>query len=73
MDELTLLSWNIRGIGNDVARANLKYLIWEIEPLVLMIQETKSKEWSDYNSESLWRSNNYGWSAHNAIIYLEAC
>lgn len=66
MEELKFLSWNIRGIGNDVAKYNLRRLLGEVNPTVLLIQETKAKKWSDYNTESLLSSNQYEWCDQSA-------
>lgn len=44
MDRLIMLSWNIRGIGNDIAKSNLKCLLREVKPTNLLIQEQKLKD-----------------------------
>ena len=46
MDSMNIMSWNIRGINNEVARRNLIDLIRASRGDIICLQETKSEEWS---------------------------
>lgn len=47
MDSINIMSWNIRGINNAVARRNLIELIRDSRGDIICIQETKSEVWTD--------------------------
>lgn len=56
-----ILSWNIRGINNSIARRNLRNLISANLPAVIFVQETKSADICDVLRDSIWDLNSHGW------------
>lgn len=67
MQSIVISSWNVRGLGNDVAKANVRSLIKESKPLVLLIQETKCQDWSNNLLDTIWDASNHDWASVNAI------
>ena len=45
MNELRILSWNIRGVNNSIAIKNLKDLVNSSRADIICIQETKISYW----------------------------
>lgn len=54
IENLTLLTWNIRGINNLIARKNLRKLVQKFSPWVLLLQETKCEQLTVSMMESIW-------------------
>lgn len=67
MKDLTILSWNVRGINNPVASRNVSRAIRESKANVICIQETKNSGWSDSLMNSIWDSENHDWIVVNSI------
>lgn len=61
MDNLSILSWNIRGACNFTARKNLQLLVSKHKPSLLCLQETKSVKWLDAIKDSIWSLRNHEW------------
>ena len=58
MEGINIVSWNVRGVCNDVARANVRKLIRESRANILLLQETKCSSWNDIWSDGFWQGNN---------------
>lgn len=54
IENFTLLTWNIRGINNTIARKNLRAIARQLNPWVMVIQETKCDTLSDSMKTSIW-------------------
>lgn len=54
MENLKILSWNIRGFKSSKNRSNLKYLILKWNPTIVCIQETLMSAIEDKDLENLW-------------------
>lgn len=67
MQSLVITSWNIRGLGNDIARDNVRHLIKETNTNVLLIQESKCQDWSNNHLSFIWDSSFHSWIAVNAV------
>ncbi|KAF5207865.1 hypothetical protein FRX31_002555 [Thalictrum thalictroides] len=50
-----LLSWNVRGLGNDETMNAVRNVIVEQQPIVIMLQETKISNLEDNDLRDLWR------------------
>lgn len=61
MEELTFLSWNIRGACNSIARSNLRGLVSKQRPNIILLQETKCQKWSDLMKDSIWPALEHDW------------
>lgn len=57
----TILSWNIRGINNAIAKSNLRNFIAKYDPIITFVQETKSEELSVLVLDSVWSSMTHDW------------
>lgn len=47
MNTISILSWNCRGHNNTIARRNLRLLLMEEEPSILLLQESKCESWDE--------------------------
>lgn len=65
MLDISLISWNIRGVNNHVSKRNLQKLIRESKASFLFLQETKCKSWSNEVTYQIWNSHNYYWLVVN--------
>lgn len=61
MKSISILSWNIRGIGNKTARLNLRKLIEKHKPVIICIQESKCIDFSDSVKDSIWPLQDHDW------------
>jgi len=59
---MKLLSFNVRGLGGWEKRREIQRLVWERNPFVFCIQETKLQVIDDFACRSLWGSETYGFS-----------
>ena len=50
MNSIKVLSWNIRGLNNEVAKRNLRDLVIESKSSIVCVQETKIAEWSQHHN-----------------------
>ena len=55
MEGINIVSWNVRGICSDVARANVRQLLMESRANILLLQQTKCLDWSQHWSDVFWR------------------
>lgn len=61
MNNLSLLSWNIRGASNETSRASVKTVIQDTKASIVCFQETKTRKWSDSSIKRLGVSDSTGW------------
>lgn len=54
MNSLSILNWNIKGIGNYATRSNLRNLTVKHNPSMISIQEIKINELTDNYKDSIW-------------------
>lgn len=54
MENLKILSWNIRGFKSSKNMSNLKSLILKWNPTIVCIQETMMSAIEDKDLENLW-------------------
>lgn len=64
--DLSLLSWNVIGIRNIVAKGSLNYLLKKKKVKVPCIQETKCSSWDDSLKNSVWDLNSHDWVFQNS-------
>lgn len=53
MENISLLSWNIRGFNNGTAKRNLAELVKKCDPTIIFLQETKCAEIDDLGKERI--------------------
>lgn len=66
IERINVVSWNIRGAGNEVARANVKKLLMETKANVLLLQETKCSDWDAIWTDGFWRGEDNKWEDSQA-------
>lgn len=66
IQNLRIISWNVRGINNQIAIRNIRKLVRETKATILLLQETKCQNWSDRSLEAIWDSTNHGWLVVNS-------
>lgn len=66
MDNLVILSWNVRGINNMVAQCNVRRLVNESKANVVLLQESKCLLWYNVELDKILDSNMHGWLAVNS-------
>lgn len=64
--EVSLLSWNVRGVGNMVSKGNLNIMVKKRRINILCIQETKCSSWNDTLKKSIWDLNSHDWVVQNS-------
>ncbi|GMJ07987.1 hypothetical protein HRI_004467900 [Hibiscus trionum] len=52
--DLSILSWNIRGVRRSEKRRALKSLICKVRPCIVFLQECKLEKISDFEIRKLW-------------------
>lgn len=67
MDKLKILTWNIRGINNKIARRNLQDIVRCNKVDIVCVQETKCGDWSDIGSKSPLAMETYGVAAQPSV------
>lgn len=67
MQNLVILSWNVRSANSALARKNIRTLIKESRTNILLLQETKCGIWSTELIDSIWDSNLSSWLSVNSI------
>lgn len=67
MDQIKIISWNVRGACGGLARDNVKQVLFRNQANVLMLQETKCKSWSDAMRDSIWSLKNHLWVEVDAV------
>ena len=50
MNSIKVLSWNIRGLNNEVAKRNLGDLVIESKASIVCVQERKISEWPQHHN-----------------------
>lgn len=65
-EEMKIVSWNIRGIGDQSKHLAIKRLIMKTNPELVLIQETKKDSIEIDIIKAMWSSKEIGW------IYSEA-
>lgn len=61
MDQIKIISWNVRGACGLIARKNVSNILSSNQANVLMLQETKCKLWSTSMKESVWSLQDHTW------------
>lgn len=51
---MNVVSWNVGGLGDVVKRRKVKEVVCKVSSDMLMIQETKLKEWEGFLGSSIW-------------------
>lgn len=64
---MKILSWNIRGIGNEKKQLKIKKFVKNQCPDVVFLQETKAQLIDKPMIKSLWSSKDIGWSSLDSI------
>lgn len=64
---MKILSWNVRGLGNQVKRAIVKEVICSNKIDVLMIQETKVSSVHDSLVKEVWGTSPAKWCCGDAV------
>ncbi|KAK1365197.1 hypothetical protein POM88_040758 [Heracleum sosnowskyi] len=64
--EIKLLSWNIRGFNNLVARKNVKSTVVRKKVNILCLQETKCSSWNTNLESTIWEDESHQWLSQNA-------
>lgn len=57
----SILSWNIRGINNGIAKRNLRTFFVSQNPGIVFIQETKCQRVTDVLIDTIWDSTTHDW------------
>lgn len=65
--ELVLISWNIRGLNNAIAKRSVRELMDLHKVNIMCIQETKIECWSDRISSKVWDEDLYSWIGQGSI------
>lgn len=65
-ENFTLMSWNIIGINNTIAKRNMRYTIAKEKPWVIFIQETKCGTLPTHIHEGIW-DDSHDWSFAEAL------
>ena len=60
MDKVRMMTWNIRGINNNVARRNLQDLVRSCKVDVICVQETKCEDCKIFRSSCILSQVDYG-------------
>jgi hypothetical protein len=60
--QMSIISWNVRGLGNPLKRKKIKVEVRQREPDVLMLQETKVEVVDGLLIRSVWDSRHKDWS-----------
>nr|CCA66140.1 hypothetical protein [Beta vulgaris subsp. vulgaris] len=58
---MSVISWNVRGLGSRAKRSSLRKHITKHEPTFVFIQETKMEEMPEKIMRSIWKSDNVEW------------
>lgn len=61
MDQIKIVSWNVRGACGKIARSNVKKVLSSNQANVLMLQETKCKNWTAAKIDSIWSCQDHIW------------
>lgn len=64
--EMILLSWNVRGLNNSLAKRIVREFIGKYNFNILCIQETKVERWDDRVKNMTWDANIHGWACQNS-------
>lgn len=64
---MIVLSWNVRGLGSPKKIAEIKNYLKDINPSIIIIQESKAKEIDRAFIKSIWSSRYVGWVHKDAI------
>ena len=67
MIDTNIISWNIRGICNEVARSNCKRLLLESRAQIILIQESKCSDPDREFIALFWESMQYSYLVERAI------
>lgn len=64
--DVSLLSWNVRGIKNLVQKGSLSLILKKRKVNVLCFQETKCASWDNVLKNAIWGLNTHDWIIQNS-------
>lgn len=60
MNSIKLMTWNIRGVNNSIAKRNCGEMVGKNKVGIICLQETKSVDWSISPGRHFLRKDKYG-------------